>query len=303
MIVTPADEEPRDASGEGAGFSDAVTFAFADPRSTVCGVARVGLAGGKASGLAILFADGNPAAVAAEGGLDVRGPGWEGVEAADISTRTVTPLESWTVEFDGDGGSFELTFTAASPPAALDEDEPAARIGGMHGYEQVCRVRGTARIGDKKHEIKCLGQRGHTWGEPDWESITVARTLTAWMEDRSIALSAVRPASADHHMDEEVAAFFIEDGADPVWVDDPRLTTGYDAEGRQRRAGLEIWVAEDSDYPRRAAGEVFCGTTLDLGRLRLECAFFVWRMEGRMGVGRYDVMRRVATDATEAAAA
>ncbi len=44
--------------------------------------------------------------------------------------------------------------------------------------------------------------------------------------------------------------------------------------------------------PHRAAGEVVCGTTLDLGRLRLDCAFFMWRMEGRSGVGRYDVLRR-----------
>ena len=48
----------------------------------------------------------------------------------------------------------------------------------------------------------------------------------------------------------------------------------------------------EDDYARRAAGEVVCGTTLDLGRLRLQCAFFRWRMEGRTGVGRYDVLTR-----------
>lgn len=302
MTVTPADEEPRDASSEAQGFSDAVTFAFADPRSTVCGVARVGLAGGKASGLAILFSDGQPAAVAAEGGLGVRGPGWSGVQAADISVATTTPLEKWTVSFDGDGdgGGFELEFEATSPPASMDEAGRERQIGGMHGYEQVCKVRGSARVGETRHQIRCLGQRGHTWGRPDWEKVTVARTITAWMEDRAIAVSAVRPSKADHHMGEQVAAFFVEDGGDPVWVDEPRLSTAYDAEGRQRRAGLELWVASDSEFPRRAAGEVFCGTTLDLGRLRLECAFFVWRMEGRMGVGRYDIMRRALDDAAAA---
>ena len=30
----------------------------------------------------------------------------------------------------------------------------------------------------------------------------------------------------------------------------------------------------------------------DLGDVRLDTAFFAWRMEGREGVGRYDVMRR-----------
>jgi hypothetical protein len=40
------------------------------------------------------------------------------------------------------------------------------------------------------------------------------------------------------------------------------------------------------------AGEVACGTSLELGRLHLDCAFFHWRTDGRAGVGRYDVLRR-----------
>ncbi len=56
---------------------------------------------------------------------------------------------------------------------------------------------------------------------------------------------------------------------------------------------MELWESDDErTYPHRAAGEAVCGTTLDLGRLRLECAFFHWRMDGRRGVGRYDVLRR-----------
>ena len=94
---------------------------------------------------------------------------------------------------------------------------------------------------------------------------------------------------------EAVAASILERGEDgePRAVDvvDPRLSTAYDGEGRQLRAGLELWVDEDG-WPRRAAGEITCGTSLDLGRLRLDCAFFRWRMEGREGFGRYDVLRR-----------
>ena len=44
-------------------------------------------------------------------------------------------------------------------------------------------------------------------------------------------------------------------------------------------------TGEDDEYPRRVAGEVTCGTSLDLGRLRLDCAFFEWRTEGRAGTG------------------
>jgi hypothetical protein len=80
----------------------------------------------------------------------------------------------------------------------------------------------------------------------------------------------------------------------PVPVSEPLISTTTDGEGRQRHAGLELWLDPDGGFPRRAAGEVLCGTTLDLGRLRLDAAFFAWRMEGRTGIGRYDVLRRAA---------
>jgi hypothetical protein len=78
----------------------------------------------------------------------------------------------------------------------------------------------------------------------------------------------------------------------PRPVAEPLLSTTYDDEDRQHTAGLELWVGEDDGYPLRAAGQVLCGTTLDLGTLRMDCAFFRWQMEGRRGVGRYDVVRR-----------
>ena len=52
--------------------------------------------------------------------------------------------------------------------------------------------------------------------------------------------------------------------------------------------------AASAEWPRRAAGEVLCGSSLDLGALRLDCAFFRWHLEGRAGVGRYDILRRAA---------
>ena len=121
--------------------------------------------------------------------------------------------------------------------------------------------------------------------------------MSAWLEGpRGVALSAGRPAGAPAHGTEAVTAFVLEPGdglAAPVSVAEPRLSTTYDADGRQRRAGLELWVREDDELPRRLAGEVACGTSLRLADLELACAFFHWRMEGRSGVGRYDVLRRM----------
>ena len=42
----------------------------------------------------------------------------------------------------------------------------------------------------------------------------------------------------------------------------------------------------------RGAGEVLCGSSLDLGALRLDLAFMRWHAEGVTGVGRYDILRK-----------
>jgi hypothetical protein len=295
VTIGPEHDAPRPP--EGAGFSDAVTVAFGDPDAELYGVARLGLAEGAASGLAILFWRGEPVAVSAEGGVEVSAPSsWDGVSAAGLDMATIEPLRSWRLQYAGDDAALDLELEAVGALAALPPDHPVARAGGMAGYEQPLRVRGSARAGDARIAVDGLGQRGHSWGAPDWERIELARSVSAWLgDDLAVSLTAIRPAGKHEHADEELAAAIIERSEDgePRTVDvvDPRLSTTYDSDGRQRHAGLELWVDEEG-FPRRAAGEVACGTSLDLGALRLDCAFFRWRMEGREGVGRYDVLRR-----------
>lgn len=264
MTIGPEHEQPQ---ARGAGESDSVTVAFADPGAGFYGVARTSTSASDASGMGILFAGTEPVAVRAEG----------------ARVETIEPLRRWRATFDG---AFDLEVEALAAPARV-------AVGGADGYEQLCRVRGTVTAGGQQRRVDGLGQRGHAWGRVDWEELELARTVTAWLDDRTgVTLSAVRRASAKHHADEAIAAYVVLDGT-PVRVADPRLSTTYDAGGRQIHAGLELWVGDgDSENPHRAAGTVRCGTTLDLGSLRLECAFFEWRMEGRAGVGRYDILRR-----------
>lgn len=305
MTIEAVHEAPQPAAG--AGFSDAVTFSFGDPAADVFGVARVGLSEGAesgstvASGLAMLFAAGDPVAVRAAGGLEVSEHGWESIDAAGIRTTIERPLGAWTVCFSDEDATagFELRYEARSAPAEIASGTPAAALGGMQGYEQLCRVTGTVRTAGGESRVDCLGQRGHSWGAPDWDRIELARTVGVWLdEDLGVSMTTIRPAGKDDHAAEAIAAFLMRAGAEDdvaavVPVEDPRLSTAYDADDRQRRAGLELYIGEEDPHPLRAAGEVVCGTTLDLGRLRLDAAFFRWRMEGRTGVGRYDVLRRV----------
>jgi len=269
----PALEDPREPTS--GAFSDAVTVSFGDADAGLYGLLRIGLgAGPHASVLALLFSGGEVAAAHAEGGI------------------AIAALERWRARFtDEDGGGFDLDVEALSPPLRME-----VGAANLEAYEQLCHVSGIVRVAGDERRVECLGQRGHAWGEPDWERISLTRSLSAWLdENTAITLSAVRPADAESHGEEAVSAVLVEPVEDRVlahYLADPRLSTTYDREGRQRRASLELWESDEADYPRRASGSLVCGTSLELGRLRLECAFFEWHMEGRAGVGRYDVLKR-----------
>ena len=295
MSVSPEQDSPRTPVAPDPAFRDAVTFAFGDPVAKLYGHARIGLGADGASGLALLFAGSEVAAASTGGSValdDEAPPSWDSVRVAGLRSGVEQPLQAWTLSYEGDGAGFDLRFEARSAPAVLAADADVARAGGMEGYEQLCSVSGTASHGGREQQVRCLGQRGHIWGTPDWKRIELARTLSAWMgADRAVLLTAARPAGARGHGEEAVAGWLI-DGGEPLPIAEPRLSTSYDGALRQRRAGLELWMEEEGGYARRAAGEVLCATTLDLGHVRLDSAFFGWRMEGREGVGRYDVLRR-----------
>ena len=268
-MIGPELEAPRPPGGPG--FAEAVTFAFGDPRTGLHGSARLGVTAGEAPAatvLALLFAGGEPVAAAAQGGLPVpSGWSWDRLEAGGLRTRTLSPLASWRVAFAGqDGGGFDLAFDAVTAAG-------------------------------ETREIACLGQRGHEWGVAGWDRVTAARSVSAWLGDRhAVVFSSVRPAGAAGH-DAEAAAAWIVDAAgdgEPAGrrVEDPRLSTAVDADGRPLRAGFELWESGDAEVPRRSSGQAAAVATLHLGELRLDAAVFGWRMEGREGVDRYDLLRR-----------
>ena len=144
--VGPEHEAPQ---ARGAGESDAFTIAFGDVRQRVFGLARLGVVPGEPptrSGMGLLFDGTDPIHVRAEGAASEDSP-------AGVALETVEPLQRWRVSFEE---AFELEVEALTPPAVLGPDEPAAAAGGMQGYEQLVRVRGTAA----GRPVDCLGKRG-----------------------------------------------------------------------------------------------------------------------------------------------
>jgi hypothetical protein len=274
-------------------FSDALTVSFGDLDAGVCGTVRLGLSGGaSASGLVVLFDRAEVGAVAAESAVSVDETGsWDAIAAAGIDIETLEPLRAWRLSFAGESGSLDLELHATSAPCRLEDGDPVAKLGGMSGFDQPLRVEGTAQLGDRRARIAGLGQRGRSWGEPDWTRIARTRAVSAWTPDVTLSVVGIAPAGERGH-DAEALSAVVFDGVEPGWsrVADPRLSTTFDDDGCQRSATLELWMTDDGPV-RRAAGDVICGTTLDLGRLRLDTAFLRWHFEGQIGVGRYDLLR------------
>ena len=126
---------------------------------------------------------------------------------------------------------------------------------------------------------------------PRWEELDAVRSISALVDERhALLVLARRPRDAVGHGHEEITARLIEDDA-VLEVADACIATVYDGSGRQRSAGLELWVPGE-EYPRRGSGQVIAGSSLDLEGLQVHAAVFRWRLDGREGIGAYELMLR-----------
>ena len=174
------------------------------------------------------------------------------------------------------GGEVELEFEPVSEP--MDLGGASARI---------ARVRGTV-LG---RPIDCLGTAGETRTPPAWSELDAVRLVSAvFDEEHAVLAAARRPRGAKGHGQELVVGHLIT-GGQLLAVEDARISTVYDGQGRQRSVGLELWLPGE-DFPRRASGSVRAGLTLGLEGLRVDAGLVAWRMDGRDGAGAYEITAR-----------
>jgi hypothetical protein len=106
-----------------------------------------------------------------------------------------------------------------------------------------------------------------------------------------LALSAVRPPGGREHGDEQVAAVLCGADGAPVEVSETLLSTEYGPDGVQRRATLELWTDGEESQPMRGAGTLISAARVRRPGLASEIAFFRWSVEGREGLGHYELVR------------
>lgn len=218
-----------------------------------------GLSGSARSGMTLLF----------EGSHSEALPDGPAVKRTD---------DGWHAELPG---AFALDLAPIAAAAAFD---------GVAAH--VCVV--TGMVGDV--EVRCLGTVAETSFAPSWEEVDALRSISLLFDERH-ALLAVgrRPRGAHGHNEEQIEAWLLDDG-EPVALEEVRLSTVYDGEGRQRSAGLELWL-EDEDFPLRGSGTVVAGSSLQLESADAHVAVFRWRMGNREGMGAYELMTRSEPEA------
>ena len=152
---------------------------------------------------------------------------------------------------------------------------------------RIARVSG--RVGES--ELRCLGTLSETRTPPSWDELDALRSLSVLVDEETALLAlARRPRGALGHGEERVTAALVRDG-ELHDVERARLSTVYDGDGRQRSAGLELWMPGE-EFPRRGSGLAIAGSSLDLEGLLVHAAVFRWRLEGREGLGAYELMVR-----------
>jgi len=120
----------------------------------------------------------------------------------------------------------------------------------------------------------------------------VSRSIGIVFSDGGLlALTSTLPAAGEGHGDEEVAAFFCDADGAPVRFEEALLSTEYGEDGVQRRATIELWPDVEEMRPLRGAGTLINSVSVRRQGLDSQIAFFRWSVDGREGLGTYEVAR------------
>jgi hypothetical protein len=246
-----------------AGEAEALVCGFADPGGAVAGACwRLG---GK------------------EGGALLAGDAVSGAEV-EISDADGGGLR---LLLSAGGASCEVSLTPRSDQVALRsaDGEPA----GLSAA--ICAAEVEFALDRRGRSVGCPGHLTRWAGEALGDDEALRHLAVPFGEDGLLTLVATRPAGAEGHGDEQVAAWRLEpEGASTAFAES-LLSTQFDGEGRPTRVGVELWPVSQGDAPEhlmRAAGTAIGvagagGVTATLLRTS---------SEGRTGIGHYVIWRR-----------
>jgi hypothetical protein len=106
-----------------------------------------------------------------------------------------------------------------------------------------------------------------------------------------MTLSGTASAAGGGHGDEPLLAVLCDPDAAPLVFEEALLSTEYGEDGVQRRVTLELWLDTEDGRPLRGAGTLISAVIVDADGMETQIAFFRWSIEGREGLGHYEIAR------------
>ena len=216
------------------------------------------------AGAAIVFKGSEVIAAGQPDAAEVPSAGEDGVHSLALGNVTV-----------------EVELTPIAQPLRLQGPCPGAE------ELTVCRALGSLREGGGETEIACLAVRRRISEQPSAAGGVRRSVAVALADGGLLALSACRPDDAAGHGEESISAVLSDPGGEQ-FLDEALISTEYDEQGRHRRATLEL--SSTGAAPIRGAGKIVSGATLEAEGRRAEIAFFSWSLNGRPGLGRYEIV-------------
>ena len=106
-----------------------------------------------------------------------------------------------------------------------------------------------------------------------------------------LTLSGSAQADGGGHGEEPLLAALCDPDAAPVVFEEALLSTEFGEDGVQRRATLELWLDTEDGRPLRGAGTQINSVVAQADGIETRIAFFRWAVEGREGLGHYEIAR------------
>jgi len=106
-----------------------------------------------------------------------------------------------------------------------------------------------------------------------------------------LTLSGSAATDGGGHGEEPLLGVLCDPDAAPIAFEEALLSTEYGEDGVQRRATLELWLDAEGGPPLRGAGTLISSIAAEADGIETRIAFFRWSLEGREGLGHYEIAR------------
>jgi hypothetical protein len=215
------------------------------------------------------------------------GLGWQLGEASGGVVMRGDRVTAASAGIDSGGSSVRLDLTGGDEriEAELTPHHEGAPANGDGNESSPCSA--TVRVTGQRRVIECQGYLTR-WAADPLHGAGLLRYLAMPAADGRVLVVLARAKEGEGFAEEHSSALLLSAEGDTSPYPHAFLSTQYDSEGRQTRAGLELWSSDEEAPPIRAAGtllgEVAVGDGVSAAILRTSA-------EGAVGLGGYLIWR------------